>query len=86
MGFATSAALPAMQNSPIRLLLVQLCLFAWSADALVCTCTNTTTSANWMVSTSWDCGRVPTSADDVIVPTGANVQFQVRESWCTCVN
>ena len=47
--------------------------FASPNSASALTCTSLTTDANWNTIGTWDCGRVPTTDDDVIISDNAGV-------------
>ncbi len=60
----------------LRAIALAVLVFAQAGAAYALTCTSTG-SANWDLTSTWSCGRVPLAADDVVIASGHSVTVNV---------
>ena len=71
-----------MKTISLSFLITLLTLLGLESEAYAATITANAVTGNWSVTGSWSGGAVPTSADDVIIPSGATITIDGSTSTC----
>jgi len=69
----------------IRLIWIFVGIFATS-NIYALTCTSATGARNWNVVATWSCGRVPTTADTVVIPNTSTVTLNANSAAVVSVD